>query len=230
MDAQPLLRRYRRLRPAVGTEEETSAGAGVMTAIYWNRERIIESLQQWYAEHGQVPAKVADWGRAGPHHPSASSVDREFGSWNAAVVAAGLRPNRPGNRPRQTRDEMADSILDWYMERGSWPTKVEWDASLPVVSTQVFEREFGSWLAARSAAGWRRRCRNCDAPLPPIGRARPRRPRRLWCSERCRRQNYRAAKVSAVPTSSALLPRGQGDQASLSTEGRPGTLQQQEAA
>ena len=54
--------------------------------------------------------------------------------------------------------------------------------------------------------------------------------RQLDNEKRAVRRAKSTPKVSAVPTSSAILPRGQGDQASLSTEGRPGTLQQQEAA
>ena len=65
---------------------------------HWTPETVIAALQEWARELGRTPtakmalkagAKVSCW-----------VVQREFGSWSAAIRAAGLTPN-PGGRPRK---------------------------------------------------------------------------------------------------------------------------------
>lgn len=86
----------------------------------WDRELVIEKLQEWVAMYGDTPS-ASEWNPAlarrnqrpdmvGPFlagdWPHASTVQRIFGSWNAALVAAGLptrvrgtfdRRMKPGN-------------------------------------------------------------------------------------------------------------------------------------
>lgn len=157
---------------------------------FWTRERCIEALHAWYEIHGRAPAKVADWGRSAPEHPPASSIDRQFGTWNAAIEAAGLPKNKPGMAWRLSKDEVAERLLDWLLEHGAWPTKVEWDSAGMRPSCSAIDRMFGTWNAARRYAGWRATCANCDEQLP-AGRQR-------WCSERCRQAAFRRGGVIAL--------------------------------
>ena len=60
-------------------------------------ELILYALELWHRQHLRIPA-TDDWDRAGPNHPSRVTVMRRFGSWNTAIVAAGFRPRRPGQR------------------------------------------------------------------------------------------------------------------------------------
>ena len=55
----------------------------------------MERLQAWAHEHGRPPT-LEEWRRAGARHPSAATVRRLFGSWNAALVAAGFEMRPPG--------------------------------------------------------------------------------------------------------------------------------------
>jgi DNA invertase Pin-like site-specific DNA recombinase len=55
----------------------------------WTREEIIHAMCEWGDEHGRPP-KGLEWARAGTVHPSAPSVRKSFGSWQAALQAAGL--------------------------------------------------------------------------------------------------------------------------------------------
>lgn len=72
------------------------------------KARVIDALQRWYAERGEVSAR--DWStrtmreRSGADRfgaPFPSSVIRMFGSWNAAVEAAGITPRKSGGRAEQ---------------------------------------------------------------------------------------------------------------------------------
>jgi len=95
---------------------QTGRGAG------WDRDSIIIAIQEWVATYGEPP-RAADWnpssakwsgqlwrveryraGRAdGSPWPALNSAKRPFGgSLNAAIVAAGHEPAKPG--PRRRRD------------------------------------------------------------------------------------------------------------------------------
>jgi hypothetical protein len=82
----------------------------------WTRERIISAMQEYHRLHGTTPSctawnpSLARW-RNSPEladkfysdgcWPSVQTVQIRFGSWNAAVDAAGLTRNRAGRRPKQ---------------------------------------------------------------------------------------------------------------------------------
>jgi hypothetical protein len=57
---------------------------------YWTRERIIKALQTFVERNGKQPA----YSDAKPYLglPSGTVVQKEFGSWNAGIAAAGLTP------------------------------------------------------------------------------------------------------------------------------------------
>jgi hypothetical protein len=72
----------------------------------WNAQRVIAALQDWVKEFGQPPrthewksprerhhglGRARRWARAYPRWPSATTVAHYFGSWEAAIEAAGVR-------------------------------------------------------------------------------------------------------------------------------------------
>lgn len=99
---------------------------------YWDRDRIIQSFQQFEQQMGRPPAvgdvtatstswrssmspeRVAEADRArelGLKLPTADAATREFGSWRAALAAAGMEPNpHRMRRSRQTVVEVADVV------------------------------------------------------------------------------------------------------------------------
>lgn len=62
----------------------------------WSREKIIEAIQRWGAEHGDSP-RTADFVGA-PGYPSATTVIKYFGTWNNAIEAAGFVSRLPTDR------------------------------------------------------------------------------------------------------------------------------------
>lgn len=78
--------------------EARQDGVGVV----WTKDRIVETIRRWAADVGSPPA-AADWnvamarrlGRSLPpgwsheDHPALHTVQKRFGSWSAALAAAG---------------------------------------------------------------------------------------------------------------------------------------------
>jgi hypothetical protein len=74
-------------------------------------------------------------------------VIRRFGSWNAALQAAGF--DRP--RPRAWSDqEIVEVLRSWAAKRGAAPSSSDWDGS---PNPDVIAGRFGGWNAALAAAG-----------------------------------------------------------------------------
>jgi hypothetical protein len=86
--------RPRRPGEARGIPASASAG-GAESAVRWPKRRVLARLRAWAQEHGRPPT-LEEWRRAGESHPSAATVRRLFGTWNAALVAAGFEARRPG--------------------------------------------------------------------------------------------------------------------------------------
>jgi hypothetical protein len=79
----------------------------------WDRARILNAIREWARLYGEQPG-IADWNtgqlqalgnqerlarsraaRAAGIAPTHGTVIREFGSWNAAIEAAGFTPRAP---------------------------------------------------------------------------------------------------------------------------------------
>jgi hypothetical protein len=75
---------------------------------YWTRERIVEALRTWAAEHGRVPVHE-DWERSGKGHPAISSIlagpNPPFASWSEMLLAAGFTP-RKKRGPKWTTEKL----------------------------------------------------------------------------------------------------------------------------
>jgi hypothetical protein len=146
---------------------------------------IIEAIQDWHERYG-VPPSAQDWNTAPSQleqmHPErrlihqariaerkwprTSSVQSAFGTWSAAIEAAGLTPTRPGHRidpetwrrhrsvfsPEQALDALRSASVD-----GVAPSMVRYDAEktagMPCAGTVI--QKFGSWTNAAKAAGLR---------------------------------------------------------------------------
>lgn len=66
---------------------------------FWTERAIVLALQLWAELYGSPP-RMLDWRtqRRGAFPWDTTVVDT-FGTWNAAVEAAGLEPNKPGRKP-----------------------------------------------------------------------------------------------------------------------------------
>jgi hypothetical protein len=81
-------------------------GSGPRTGYRWSRDLIVYAIDLWHRQHLEAPTQD-DWERAGDEHPCRLTVIREFGTWNAAIEAAGLRARRRGENRRWARQRSA---------------------------------------------------------------------------------------------------------------------------
>lgn len=67
----------------------------------WKPEAIIDAIRAWFDSRGRPPV-ATDWHIVpeGEVVPSVNSVQREFGTWNAAIAAAGFTPFETGHYGR----------------------------------------------------------------------------------------------------------------------------------
>jgi hypothetical protein len=74
-----------------GSWSEALRAAGLVAA--WNRESIVLALRAWAAQNGRAPTS-RDWqaSERASARPTTQRVRREFGSWSAALAAAGVEP------------------------------------------------------------------------------------------------------------------------------------------
>jgi hypothetical protein len=129
----------------------------------YTAEQILDAIRRWTDQYGAPPAR-ADWepsrARRMGHDwrvtrflagewPTTRMVCRCFGTLNAAVEAAGFRPNRAPGRIRthlSGPDAVLDAIREWVRRYGDVPTLADWDP--------VRARRLGhEWRAVRYRQG-----------------------------------------------------------------------------
>jgi hypothetical protein len=77
---------------------------GPRAGFRWTPETIVYAITLWNRKHSRAPL-TSEWAKAGENHPSRQTVARVFGSWNAAIEAAGFRPRSRGRQPRAYPEE-----------------------------------------------------------------------------------------------------------------------------
>ena len=87
----------------------------------WTRERVLEAMLAWRAQHGQLPSSY-DWSRTHARHrgveplarlstgdwPSAGAVTAVYGSWKAARAAASKEIAQTGDDDRRLGSVVPD--------------------------------------------------------------------------------------------------------------------------
>jgi hypothetical protein len=70
---------------------------------YWTKERILKAFAAYHETYGDQPSASEILSlRPGMWFPAVGTVQREFGSWSAAITAAGWRPNAKVCTPHPT--------------------------------------------------------------------------------------------------------------------------------
>lgn len=128
----------------------------------WTPETVLDAIHRWSREHDGAPPRVCDWlVRGDGYWPPASIVQRVFGTWNAALAAAGMSVMARGkqrSRNHWNRDTILAAIRRWTATHGEPPRCRDWSAAGPdhphAASVQEY---FGTWNEAIVAAGFRPR-------------------------------------------------------------------------
>lgn len=96
----------------------------------WDRDAIVCAIQEWADQNGGIPPTATDWNPAMARAidkpekadkfseacwPHVVTVQSYFGTWNAAIKAAGFEPRPPGNYGRDGEDPtIVQEIADQY--------------------------------------------------------------------------------------------------------------------
>ena len=110
------------------------------------RATLLEALQSFAAELGETPTRT-QMDDAGPY--SSAPYYTEWGSWNDALDAAGLAAN---HRADIGDEELCEELRRIDDEVGRLPRFEDMD-DYGEFSAHTYVRRFGSWEAAKEAAG-----------------------------------------------------------------------------
>lgn len=120
---------------------------GPPTSTDWEPARARRTGQAWRAERFELD----EW-------PTVRMVRTRFGSFNAAIREAGLRPRRAPTRPRPNLagpEAITAAIVEWTRRYGDVPSMADWDP----VRARALGQEWriqryhdGDWPSARSVA------------------------------------------------------------------------------
>jgi hypothetical protein len=129
-----------------------AAGLQLRRRGEWDREAAIEAIRLFTEEHGHPPTR-AQWSTNGElDAPSTSKLERLFGSWSEALVAAGVAAPRAA----WDRSRILQAMREWTTQHGHAPTQAQWAPRDPTgrrPSYSVVVRRFESWTAALQEAG-----------------------------------------------------------------------------
>ena len=96
----------------------------LMVAKNLNTEKLSQKL---YTEHGKYDC---------------STFIRRFGSWNQALIKAGLKLSNVINYS----DEMLfENVLNIWQKKGAQPTRRDMNTALSEISSSAYNRRFSSW-------------------------------------------------------------------------------------
>lgn len=131
---------------AFGTWNEALRAAGYQPDYPrdgFDHKKLIEQLKEEAGRLGRTPlaSEMAN--------PCGNLYMREFGTWDKALEAAGLKPERSTRRKAYTKEELIQKIQEKAQELGRIPNYNE--VSRPYYSTYV--KYFGSWEKALAEAG-----------------------------------------------------------------------------
>lgn len=181
--------------------------------VMWTREQILVALGALAQIRRRTPTQR--WTQA--HGPAGlvSAATREFGTWNKAVVAAGLAVNltQPLGRGRYwTADRVLDTIRALADDLGRTPSSQAVVAAGYAGMLPPAYEHFGSWPAACEAAGL------ASAPQQHLERLRERAQANLglrraeairvlqaWAADLGRTPTVKMAKRAGAPISAAAV-------------------------
>src|SRR5437762_908149 len=115
----------------------------------YTKQEIIIFLQRYYEESGGVLS--LNLYRQKKYKPSETTIRKKFGSWNAALEAAGIPINKTVNKWYKKDDIV--KVLQSISENGGIIIAREYQKKYTSPSFETVISLFGSWNNAIEAAG-----------------------------------------------------------------------------
>ena len=118
----------------------------------YTRDELVTQLRRLAAEMGHSP--TMDDLRETSDYPSVNRFLDEFGTWNAAKEAADLDTYRKeGRGETYSREELIERLQQLAQDVDGMVTREDVDDADSCPSSVTYQRHFGSWNAAKEAAG-----------------------------------------------------------------------------
>lgn len=112
----------------------------------YTKEDIIKSIQSLAQELGRTPS-LEDY-RNHNCKPTQPIIFDRFGSWNAAVIAAGFTEHC-----YLSKKQLLDLLQSYYTEHNKTPSTREFNSNKEYPNAVTYKRHFGSWNNALELAG-----------------------------------------------------------------------------
>lgn len=117
----------------------------------YTRQELIEKIQQWTREHNGIPPKQEDFTN-NPRYPGFVTIKREFETWNNGLEAAGFEVNVMTDC---SREKLIEKMKQFERENRRSPTERDFKNNPRYPSCMTYVNEFGSWIKALTAAGFK---------------------------------------------------------------------------
>ncbi len=117
--------------------------------LVYSDEHLLNTLRDLADELGHSP--TVDEMLARPGLPAPQTYINRFGSWNAALEAAGLKTRR--RTAIYTDEQLLQALRDLAAELGQPPSASEMLARRDLPSPGAYQGHFGTWSKALAAAG-----------------------------------------------------------------------------
>jgi len=133
-----------------GSWNNAVAKAGLETRNRYEKKELIEKLQRLSKELDHTPRRIDI--NSSDHCPNVDTYERQFGSYEKAIIEAGLTPCRPC--VQITDEELIKELKDAASTLNHAPSisELSWMKRYPNPSTYV--ERFGSWKDALKKAGF----------------------------------------------------------------------------
>lgn len=115
-----------------------------MTKTKYSKDDIILAIQRFYAVNARIPMQK-DFTK-NPDYPGRSTVVSNFGSWNNAIIAAGLKTTDWSD------SDLIKALQEFHSKSNTIPKYNDFVGKFP--SARTIELRFGSWNKGLELAGF----------------------------------------------------------------------------
>jgi hypothetical protein len=165
---------------------------------------LLADLQRVKDALGGSTVSVRDYNRLGAY--ASATFKKRFGSWNKALIAAGLLI---GHRHSLPDEELWDNLREVWIRLGRQPRKAEMQKPLSRFTHDPYTKRYGGWLAAmRAFAGNGAQAETDENTTLRTEPATPRNPRTASLRVRfevMRRDRFRCCACGRSPASTPGL-------------------------
>jgi hypothetical protein len=123
----------------------------VNTRRKWSEKQLLDDLEALADSVGRKPKAIDVANR--PEMASPRTYDKVFGSWNAALEAAGFSPTPVGTPRTHSDEELITALQSVAAELNRQPRLSDVEAHEESPSPGVFIGRFGTWADVLAAAG-----------------------------------------------------------------------------